>query len=81
MKGIKDLHRDKIDDITIPSKMGKAPLKRIEEVFDCWFESGRYAHPSTWTRTDAQVGLQHALCSAALSVREQLNDNGFSRIC
>lgn len=37
---ITDLHRDYIDDITIPSSMGKGQLKRIEEVFDCWFESG-----------------------------------------
>ncbi|KAK4054669.1 isoleucine--tRNA ligase [Microbotryomycetes sp. JL221] len=35
-----DLHRDKIDDIQIPSKQGKGMLKRVEEVFDCWFESG-----------------------------------------
>lgn len=35
-----DLHRDKIDDITIPSQRGKGKLRRIEEVFDCWFESG-----------------------------------------
>ncbi|KAH8773476.1 tRNA synthetases class I-domain-containing protein [Diaporthe sp. PMI_573] len=35
-----DIHRDKIDHITIPSKKGKGQLKRIEEVFDCWFESG-----------------------------------------
>lgn len=40
--GITDLHRDKIDHITIPSKTGKGQLKRVEEVFDCWFESGRY---------------------------------------
>ena len=40
--GITDLHRDKIDHITIPSKQGKGQLKRVEEVFDCWFESGRY---------------------------------------
>ena len=39
--GITDLHRDKIDHITIPSKQGKGQLKRVEEVFDCWFESGR----------------------------------------
>ncbi|PPQ89726.1 hypothetical protein CVT25_014127 [Psilocybe cyanescens] len=38
--GITDLHRDKIDHITIPSKQGKGVLKRVEEVFDCWFESG-----------------------------------------
>ncbi|KAI0812605.1 isoleucine-tRNA ligase [Irpex lacteus] len=40
VKGITDLHRDKIDHITIPSKEGKGNLKRVEEVFDCWFESG-----------------------------------------
>lgn len=40
VKGITDLHRDKIDHITIPSKKGKGVLKRIEEIFDCWFESG-----------------------------------------
>ena len=39
--GITDLHRDKIDHITIPSKKGKGQLKRVDEVFDCWFESGR----------------------------------------
>lgn len=37
---IQDLHRHFIDDITIPSKQGKGVLRRIEEVFDCWFESG-----------------------------------------
>lgn len=37
---ITDLHRDKIDDITIPSQKGKGVLKRVDEVFDCWFESG-----------------------------------------
>jgi len=37
---ITDLHRESIDSITIPSQQGKGDLKRIEEVFDCWFESG-----------------------------------------
>jgi isoleucyl-tRNA synthetase len=37
---ITDLHRHHIDHITIPSKQGKGVLKRIEEVLDCWFESG-----------------------------------------
>ncbi|KAG8701322.1 isoleucine--tRNA ligase [Ceratobasidium sp. 394] len=41
IKGINDIHRDKIDQITIPSKSGKGVLKCIDEVFDCWFESGR----------------------------------------
>ncbi|KAJ7594319.1 tRNA synthetases class I-domain-containing protein [Mycena floridula] len=40
VKGITDLHRDKIDHITIPSAQGKGTLKRVEEIFDCWFESG-----------------------------------------
>ncbi|KAJ3008171.1 isoleucine--tRNA ligase [Thoreauomyces humboldtii] len=35
-----DIHRDKIDHITIPSKKGNGVLRRIPEVFDCWFESG-----------------------------------------
>jgi isoleucyl-tRNA synthetase len=43
--GITDLHRESIDHITIPSKQGKGVLKRVEEVFDCWFESGRSALP------------------------------------
>jgi isoleucyl-tRNA synthetase len=38
--GIKDLHKHHVDQITIPSKDGKGVLKRIDEVFDCWFESG-----------------------------------------
>jgi isoleucyl-tRNA synthetase len=37
---ITDLHREYVDKLTIPSKMGKGNLKRIEEIFDCWFESG-----------------------------------------
>lgn len=39
--GITDLHRESIDHITVPSSQGKGTLKRVEEVFDCWFESGR----------------------------------------
>jgi len=35
-----DLHRETVDGITIPSKKGKGRLKRVDEVFDCWFESG-----------------------------------------
>jgi isoleucyl-tRNA synthetase len=42
VKGITDIHRHKIDHITLPSKRGPSfgVLKRTEEVFDCWFESG-----------------------------------------
>lgn len=36
------LLQDKIDHITIPSQRGPefGVLRRVEEVFDCWFESG-----------------------------------------
>lgn len=37
---ITDLHRESIDSLTIPSRRGKGVLRRITEVFDCWFESG-----------------------------------------
>ncbi len=38
---IKDLHRESVDDITFPSrKREKGRMRRLEEVFDCWFESG-----------------------------------------
>lgn len=37
---ITDIHRHFIDDIQIPSKMGKGMLKRVDDVLDCWFESG-----------------------------------------
>ena len=38
---VTDLHREHVDQITIPSRVaGRPPLKRVTEVFDCWFESG-----------------------------------------
>eukprot|EP00339_Tiarina_fusa_P025630 CAMPEP_0117028748 /NCGR_PEP_ID=MMETSP0472-20121206/20879_1 /TAXON_ID=693140 ORGANISM="Tiarina fusus, Strain LIS" /NCGR_SAMPLE_ID=MMETSP0472 /ASSEMBLY_ACC=CAM_ASM_000603 /LENGTH=1165 /DNA_ID=CAMNT_0004736329 /DNA_START=103 /DNA_END=3600 /DNA_ORIENTATION=+ len=43
LSGIKveDLHRETVDQIEIPSKKNPGTvLKRIDEVFDCWFESG-----------------------------------------
>lgn len=43
---ITDIHRESIDSITIPSKRGKGDLRRIEEVFDCWFESGSMPYAS-----------------------------------
>ncbi|KAK8077560.1 hypothetical protein PG996_003730 [Apiospora saccharicola] len=41
-----DIHRDKVDHITIPSKRGRGDLKRVEGVFDCWFESGSMPYAS-----------------------------------
>ncbi|XP_036387255.1 isoleucine--tRNA ligase, cytoplasmic [Megalops cyprinoides] len=42
LTGVKvtDLHRESIDHLTIPSRSGKGELRRVSEVFDCWFESG-----------------------------------------
>uniref|UniRef100_A0A1B6DSJ0 Isoleucine--tRNA ligase, cytoplasmic n=1 Tax=Clastoptera arizonana TaxID=38151 RepID=A0A1B6DSJ0_9HEMI len=38
---VTDIHRESIDHLTIPSvRPGKPPLRRVPEVFDCWFESG-----------------------------------------
>ncbi|XP_053611705.1 isoleucine--tRNA ligase, cytoplasmic isoform X1 [Plodia interpunctella] len=40
-KEINDLHRENIDHLEIPSsRPGHPPLRRVPEVFDCWFESG-----------------------------------------
>ena len=44
---LSDIHRDKIDNITIPSSRGKGRLRRTEEVFDCWFESGSMPYASS----------------------------------
>lgn len=41
-----DIHRDKVDHITIPSKQGKGVLRRVPEIFDCWFESGSMPYAS-----------------------------------
>lgn len=37
---IKDLHRESVDDIVIISPVTGNKLRRIDDVFDCWFESG-----------------------------------------
>jgi isoleucyl-tRNA synthetase len=38
---VTDLHKDVVDEITIPSKLNPGTvLRRVDEVFDCWFESG-----------------------------------------
>jgi len=39
-EALTDLHREHVDKIEIPSREGRGTLKRVEEVFDCWFESG-----------------------------------------
>ncbi|MCM2321938.1 MAG: isoleucine--tRNA ligase [Oligoflexia bacterium] len=49
---VHDLHIDVVDKITIPSPTGKSPLRRVEGVLDCWFESGSMPY--------AQWGYPHA---------------------
>lgn len=44
---ITDLHRDSVDDITITSPTTGATLRRVSEVFDCWFESGSMPYASS----------------------------------
>ena len=37
---VTDLHRESVDDIVVRSPKTGNPLRRIDEVFDCWYESG-----------------------------------------
>ncbi len=39
-KILPDIHLDKIDDLEINCSCGKGKLKRIKEIFDCWFDTG-----------------------------------------
>lgn len=46
VSGITDLHRDSIDEIEIKSPKTGKTLRRVTEVFDCWFESGSMPYAS-----------------------------------
>ncbi|KAG9395572.1 Isoleucine-tRNA ligase [Carpediemonas membranifera] len=39
---VDDIHRDSVDGLTMPDPRGPdfPPMRRVTEVFDCWFESG-----------------------------------------
>ena len=39
-KKVSDLHKQYVDELTWPSPDGKGTMRRIPDVFDCWFESG-----------------------------------------
>jgi isoleucyl-tRNA synthetase len=44
---VDDLHREVVDKLTIPSKKNPGTvLRRVDEVFDCWFESGSMPYAS-----------------------------------
>ena len=52
---IADLHRETIDAITFPSrKKPQGRMRRIEEVFDCWFESGSMPYAQNHYPFDAE---------------------------
>ena len=37
---VDDLHREFVDDLTFPDSTGSGVMRRVPQVFDCWFESG-----------------------------------------
>ncbi len=39
-QAVTDLHKHFVDGLEIPSPSGGAPLRRVPQVLDCWFESG-----------------------------------------
>lgn len=51
---VDDLHIEFVDKITIPSPTGKSPLKRVDGVLDCWFESGSMPY-AQWGFPNANV--------------------------
>ncbi len=59
-KKVTDLHKEFVDLLEIPSPTGKSPLKRIDEVLDCWFESGsmpyaQWGYPYVKAPFDSEV--------------------------
>lgn len=46
ISNIEDLHRESVDDIEIKSPKTGDTLRRVTEVFDCWFESGSMPYAS-----------------------------------
>lgn len=41
---VEDLHRPAIDEVTMPCESCGGTMRRIEDVLDCWFESGAMPH-------------------------------------
>lgn len=49
-----------IDSLTIPSRCGKGLLRRIPEVFDCWFESGSMPYAQVHYPFENKKGFEDA---------------------
>ena len=74
VKPITDLHRDSIDHLTIPSQQGKGLLRRVDEVFDCWFESGSMPYAQVRERkhgVGSSAQQQHPAAAPGRSARPQ----------
>ena len=73
-----------VDDITIPSVRGNGVLRRVTEVFDCWFESGRYntlygsVHPNEFISLMLRQLLSLSVCPM-LRVTTHLRTRGHLR--
>ena len=37
---VTDLHREYVDELSFPATTGQGLMRRVPQVFDCWFESG-----------------------------------------
>lgn len=77
-----DIHRDKVDSITIPSQQGKGVLRRIDEIFDCWYVV--YSLQGRYILTDiTDLGLSLEACLSHLGIthsRARINSSEiFSR--
>ncbi|NXE65755.1 SYIC protein, partial [Calcarius ornatus] len=62
LSGVKvtDLHRESIDGLRIPSRCGKGALRRVPEVFDCWFESGSMPYAQVHYPFESRRELEEA---------------------
>ena len=56
---VTDLHMDKIDHLTWPAPNGKGVMRRVPEVFDCWFESGSMPYAQNHYPFENQERLVH----------------------
>jgi isoleucyl-tRNA synthetase len=56
---VADLHRETVDSLTIPSQKNPGTvLRRVEEVFDCWFESGSMPYAQSHYPFDDKEGWE-----------------------
>ena len=60
-----DIHREFLDDIELPSAEGRGPLRRVDEVFDCWFESGSMPYAQVHAHARARRVCMCRVCMRA----------------